>query len=57
VGHGKYFLGIDIGGTFTDLVLAQETGIARENLTPDPFPEREGELFRLPFPFREGAGG
>jgi N-methylhydantoinase A/oxoprolinase/acetone carboxylase beta subunit len=57
VGHGKYFLGIDIGGTFTDLVLAQETGIARENLTPDPFREREGELFRLPFPFREGAGG
>ncbi len=39
MGHSKYFLGIDIGGTFTDLVLAQETGSGLHNAktltTPD----------------------
>jgi N-methylhydantoinase A len=39
VAQGKYFLGIDIGGTFTDLVLAQETSHQVHNAktltTPD----------------------
>ena len=39
VPQGKYFLGIDIGGTFTDLVLAEETSHQLHNAktltTPD----------------------
>ena len=52
----KYFLGIDIGGTFTDLVLAEETSHQVHNAKTLTTPARPGHRGDVRGAGRAGAG-